>query len=111
MLGLTPLGIVHTAFSLVAVAAGIAAFVRDGRIVPGNGRGRTYLVTTLVTAVTGLGWDGSPEQMAFPNIGVPVYGATSSMPALPVVVVVETHNHAVLGCFLHRLLVGREVGG
>lgn len=55
MLGLTTLGIVHTAISLVAVVSGFRALARDKEISVGNGLGRTYLVTTFLTAATGLG--------------------------------------------------------
>jgi uncharacterized membrane protein len=55
MFGLTPLGIVHTAISLVAVVAGFWALARDKEISAHNTLGRTYLVTTLITAATGLG--------------------------------------------------------
>lgn len=52
---LTTLGIIHTAISLVAVASGFWAFVRDKEISAFNTLGRTYLVTTFLTAATGLG--------------------------------------------------------
>lgn len=52
---LTTLGIIHTAISLVAVASGFWALARDKEISALNSLGRTYLVTTFLTAVTGLG--------------------------------------------------------
>ena len=52
MFGLTTLGVIHT---LVAVGAGIVGFVRDKRIDLGNGAGKTYLVTTILTCLTGFG--------------------------------------------------------
>ncbi|MDB5384868.1 MAG: hypothetical protein JWM11_514 [Planctomycetaceae bacterium] len=55
MLGLTPLGIFHTAISLIAVVAGFIALVRDGVISPGNWVGRIYITTTVITCVTGFG--------------------------------------------------------
>jgi uncharacterized membrane protein len=55
MFGLTPLGIVHTAISLVAVAAGVIALVRDKQITSGNRLGQVYFITTLLTAATGFG--------------------------------------------------------
>ena len=55
MFGLTSLGVVHTLISLVAVAAGVIAFVRDGRIVPTNTIGKTYVITTILTCLTGFG--------------------------------------------------------
>ena len=55
MLGLTPLGVIHTAMSLVAVGAGIVALVRDREISPRNSVGRLYVITTLITALSGFG--------------------------------------------------------
>jgi uncharacterized membrane protein len=55
MLGLTPLGVFHTAISLVAVVAAIIAFARDGRIVPASTLGKVYVVTTVITCLTGFG--------------------------------------------------------
>lgn len=55
MFGLTNLGIVHTAISLVAVAAGVACFLRDGEIPPDSTLGRLYFWTTLLTCLTGFG--------------------------------------------------------
>jgi uncharacterized membrane protein len=55
MLGLTTLGIFHTAVSLVAVAAGLAALIRDRQISPRNLLGKVYIVTTVITCVTGFG--------------------------------------------------------
>lgn len=55
MLGLTTLGFFHTAISLVAVAAGAMAFVRDKEIVRLTTLGQTYIWTTVVTCVTGFG--------------------------------------------------------
>ena len=55
MAGLTTLGILHTAISLVAVAAGITGFIRDKRIDLTNGAGKTYLIMTILTCLTGFG--------------------------------------------------------
>jgi len=55
MLGLTTLGIIHTAISLVAVVCGFWALARYKEITSQTSLGRTYLVTTLLTALTGLG--------------------------------------------------------
>ena len=54
MLGLTTIGVVHTAISLVAVAAGIYAFFRDKQISPRNGLGKVYIWTTVFTCLTGF---------------------------------------------------------
>ncbi len=55
MLGLTPLGIFHTAISLIALGAGAFALVRDKRISPENRVGQVYAIATVVTCVTGFG--------------------------------------------------------
>jgi len=55
MFGLTPLGVIHTALSLVAVGAALVAFARDGRIVDGSRSGRIYLWATVLTCLTGFG--------------------------------------------------------
>jgi uncharacterized membrane protein len=54
MLGLTNLGIVHTAISLVAVGAGIVALIRDKEITSRNGVGKLYIWTTVLTCLTGF---------------------------------------------------------
>lgn len=55
MFGLTQLGVVHTAISLVAVVAGAIALVRDRKISPGNTLGKIYIATTVLTCLTGFG--------------------------------------------------------
>jgi uncharacterized membrane protein len=55
MLGLTTLGVFHTAIALVAVVCGFVALARDKEISPKNRFGQIYLISTLVTAVTALG--------------------------------------------------------
>jgi uncharacterized membrane protein len=55
MLGLTTLGLIHTAISLVALAAGAAALARDKEITPRNGLGKVYLWATIITCLTGFG--------------------------------------------------------
>ncbi len=55
MLGLTTLGVFHTAIALVAVVCGVIALARDKEISPTNRLGQVYLISTLVTAVTALG--------------------------------------------------------
>jgi uncharacterized membrane protein len=54
MLGLTNLGIIHTAISLLAVGAGAVALVRDKEIVSRNAIGKLYIWTTVITCVTGF---------------------------------------------------------
>ena len=55
MLGLTPLGAVHTVISLIAVAAGLIALIRDQEISPRNLIGKTYVTATVLTCLTGFG--------------------------------------------------------
>jgi hypothetical protein len=53
--GLTYLGVIHTLISLVAVAAALIAFAREGAINPGTTLGKLYLWTTVLTCLTGFG--------------------------------------------------------
>ncbi len=53
--GLTYLGVVHTAISLVAVAAGFIAFARYKEISLRTLAGRWYFWTTVLTCLTGFG--------------------------------------------------------
>jgi hypothetical protein len=53
--GLTPLGVVHTLISLIAVGAGITAFFRFGRISPASTAGKWYIIATILTCLTALG--------------------------------------------------------
>ena len=55
MFGLTTLGAVHTAISLVALAAGIVSIVRFGEIAAGRTVGRVYVWATVLTCLTGFG--------------------------------------------------------
>jgi uncharacterized membrane protein len=55
MLGLTTLGVVHTALSLVAVVAAIAALVRYKEISPRQRIGQVYIVATILTCLTAFG--------------------------------------------------------
>jgi uncharacterized membrane protein len=54
MSALSTLGFIHTAISLAAVGAGALALFRDGRIDPGTRPGFVYLVTTVLTCLSGL---------------------------------------------------------
>ena len=53
--GLTQLGVVHTVISLIAVAAGVIAFLRYGEISPALTVGKVYVITTILTCLTGFG--------------------------------------------------------
>jgi hypothetical protein len=52
--GLTSLGVVHTAISLVALGAGITSLVRHKEISPSTGAGRLYIATTILVCLTGF---------------------------------------------------------
>ena len=54
MLGLTPLGIFHTAISLVALVSGIIALIRYQEIPAKLFIGKLYIWTTVVTCLTGV---------------------------------------------------------
>jgi uncharacterized membrane protein len=55
MFGLTSLGIVHTLISLLAVISGAISLIRDGKISWENSLGKIYVITTVVTCITGFG--------------------------------------------------------
>jgi uncharacterized membrane protein len=68
-MGLSPLGILHTAIGVVALASGAIALARYKEISPRTQSGRVYLATTLLTAVTALflfahGTFGPPHVLA-----------------------------------------------
>jgi uncharacterized membrane protein len=82
-LGLTPLGVVHTAISLVALAAGVRALVKYRVISTRNQAGRIYLVTTCLTAATGLfifqhGGFGPPHALSILTLAALGAGAVAS---------------------------------
>jgi uncharacterized membrane protein len=53
--GLSTLGVIHTAISLVALVCGFILVFRD-KVISARARfGRTYLIATLLTALTALG--------------------------------------------------------
>src|SRR6266550_2541694 len=54
MLGLAPFGEFHTAISLVAVVAGLVAFIRYRAISPRTLAGKVYIGMTVATCVTGF---------------------------------------------------------
>jgi len=54
-LGLTSLGTIHTAISLIAVAAGFILLIRDREISPRNSLGKIYVAATVGVCLTGFG--------------------------------------------------------
>src|SRR6478736_3750905 len=80
MTGLTPLGIIHTAISLVALGAGIVALVRDKEISPRNFVGKLYIWTTVLVCLTGFpimqhGGFGKPHALGIITLVVLVVAA------------------------------------
>jgi uncharacterized membrane protein len=55
MFGLTHLGVIHTLISLVAVGAGAISLTRFGSISLRTSTGLVYVVTTVLTCLTGFG--------------------------------------------------------
>src|SRR4030095_3211877 len=53
-MNLTPLGVVHTLLSLVAVVAAFVALVREGGVSPRSGVGRVFIWSLVATCLTGL---------------------------------------------------------
>ena len=51
---LSPLGVFHTAVSIIAIIVALYALLRDGKISPTNGRGRLYILLTVITCLTAL---------------------------------------------------------
>jgi hypothetical protein len=51
---LSTLGTAHTAISVVALLVAFYALFKDGRINPQNWIGRTYIMLTLITCLTGF---------------------------------------------------------
>jgi uncharacterized membrane protein len=83
MLGLSTLGLIHTAISLVALVTGFILIVRDKAISPRARFGPTYLVATLLTALTALGifrhgGFGPPHVLAILTLVALALGATAS---------------------------------
>ena len=59
MLGLSTLGLIHTAISLVALAAGLILIVRDGVISPRARFGPPHALAILTLAALAAGWAAS----------------------------------------------------
>ena len=51
---LSPLGIFHTAVSIIAILTAFYALIRDGKINPANGRGKLYIFLTVITCISAL---------------------------------------------------------
>lgn len=55
MFGLTTLGTIHTAISLIALAAGFVALAQHKEISTRTGAGLTFVVATILVCLTGFG--------------------------------------------------------
>ncbi|MCI0702267.1 MAG: hypothetical protein L0241_14385 [Planctomycetia bacterium] len=53
---MSPLGIFHTAISVLPIGFGLVAFLRDGKIDPRNRLGKLYLATMLIGSVSAFGF-------------------------------------------------------
>ncbi|MFB9841609.1 hypothetical protein [Mucilaginibacter ginsenosidivorans] len=51
---LSVLGIIHTAISIIALLVAYYALYRSGKLDPATGPGRTYILLTILTCVTGF---------------------------------------------------------
>jgi hypothetical protein len=51
---LSTLGIFHTIISVLAIIIAIVALFRYGKITPGNGPGKWYIILTIITCITGF---------------------------------------------------------
>ena len=85
MLGMTPFGMLHTAVSLVAVIAGVAALVRYKEIATATSAGRLYFWGTAASCVTGL------FIFHHGGFGVPHVLAITTLVVLAVAYVAEKH--------------------
>jgi uncharacterized membrane protein len=52
---LSPLGIIHTVISILALIVAFIALFRDGKINPGNTVGKWYVALTVLTCLTSFG--------------------------------------------------------
>lgn len=82
MLGLTNLGIIHTAISLVALGAGIVALVRYQEIPAKLFIGKLYIWTTVITCLTGFpimqhGGFGAPHALGVITLLVLIIAAVA----------------------------------
>lgn len=87
MLGLTSLGVFHTAISLVAVIAGVILLIRDHSISWRTSLGKVYVITTIITCITSLGifqhgGFGKPHVLAILTLVVLGIAALASTPRI-----------------------------
>ena len=87
MSALSPLGIIHTAISLLALGAGLCALLRDGRISPANGAGKLYVGATVLSCASSLfifahGGFGKPHALAIITLATLAFAAVVRWKAL-----------------------------
>src|SRR2546426_10154969 len=87
MFGLTPLGTLHTAISLIAVVAGFVALARDKEISTRSAAGSLFFWGTVITCLTGFGifqhgGFGKPHVLGIVTLIV-LGGAWGAHPARP----------------------------
>lgn len=88
MAALTPFGIFHTAVSVIALAAGAAALIRDKEISWKNTVGKIYVAGTVLSCVTGFfifhhGGFGKPHILGIITLivlGVAMFAGGKSKP-------------------------------
>ena len=87
MFGLTQLGVVHTAISLIAVGAAVVALFSYKEITLRTRSGRVYVAMTVASCVTGLfifqhGGFGNPHVLAITTLivlGIAVFAGHTSV--------------------------------
>jgi hypothetical protein len=84
---LTPLGLFHTLVSLVCVILAFLALARDKEIRWSSGLGRAYLITLIITTLTGLpifrhGTIGPPHIVGFLTLITLLIGAAAARTSL-----------------------------
>ncbi len=55
-MGLSPLGIFHTAIGIIAIGAALLSFIKYGKISLNKSSGKIYFYTTIITSLTALGF-------------------------------------------------------
>ena len=84
MAGLSTLGIIHTAISLVALGAGVRAFIRYKGITAGTAAGQLYIAMTVLTCVSGFfifahGAFGKPHALGILTLAVMALAGAARM--------------------------------
>ena len=67
---ISTLGAIHTALGIIPVVAGLVAFVRYGRIDPGNAVGKAYIAGMVVSILTSFGLSSTGHFNAGHALGI-----------------------------------------